>query len=74
MNAPNSAGWASYGIDAVDRALGTAATVERFTEGDVMAMPVHQVEHNDSEPTGPGEQQHSLQPRGSAWSGFGSDG
>ncbi|MFE7477765.1 hypothetical protein ACFU98_43140 [Streptomyces sp. NPDC057575] len=49
-----------HGIDAVDRALGTAATVERFADGDLMAI-LAQVEHDDAEPTRPGEQ-HSLQP------------
>lgn len=62
-----------HGIDALDRALGTAATVERFADGDLMAILAHQVEHDDTEPTRPGEQ-HSLQPGTSAWSGFGSAG
>ncbi|MEU2134650.1 hypothetical protein [Streptomyces sp. NPDC018352] len=62
-----------HGIDAVDRALGTAATVERFTDGGLMEIPAHQVEHDDAEPTRPGEQ-HGLQPGTSAWSGFGSAG
>ncbi|MER8090702.1 IS21 family transposase [Streptomyces sp. NPDC094048] len=62
-----------HGIDTVDRALGTAATVERFADGDLMAILAHQVEHDDAEPTRPGEQ-HSLQPGTSAWSGFGSIG
>lgn len=32
-----------HGIDAVDRALGTAATVERFADGDLMAILAHHV-------------------------------
>lgn len=60
-----------HGATEVDRALGTAATVERFADGDLMAILSHQVEHDDVEPTRPGEQ-HSLQPGTSAWSGFGS--
>ncbi|MFD7971812.1 hypothetical protein [Streptomyces clavifer] len=60
-----------HGIDAVDRALGPEATVERFADGDLMAILAHQVEHDDAEPTLAGEA-HSLQPGTSAWSGFGS--
>ncbi|GAA1963389.1 hypothetical protein GCM10009838_20520 [Catenulispora subtropica] len=59
-----------HGAAEVDRALGTAATVERFADGDLMAILAHQVEHDDTEPTRPGES-HSLQPGTSAWSGFG---
>ncbi|MGP3633643.1 hypothetical protein ACTU45_09795 [Streptomyces sp. 24-1644] len=62
-----------HGIDAVDRALGTAATVERLADGDLMAILAHQVEHDDSEPTRPGEQP-GLQPGTSTRSGFGSAG
>jgi hypothetical protein len=62
-----------HGVAEVDRALGTAATVERFADGDLMAILAHQVEHEQSEPTRPGEE-HSLQPGTSAWSGFGSAG
>lgn len=63
-----------HGAQAVDRALGTAATVERFADGDLMAILSHQVEHaEDHESTHAGEE-HSLQPGTSAWSGFGSTG
>ncbi|MER5617978.1 hypothetical protein [Streptomyces sp. NPDC002215] len=41
-----------------------------FADGDLMAILAHQVEHDDAEPTRPGEQ-HGLQPGTSAWSGFG---
>ncbi|MER5618030.1 hypothetical protein [Streptomyces sp. NPDC002215] len=37
-----------HGIDAVDRVLGTAAAVEWFADGDLMAILAHQVEHDDA--------------------------
>jgi hypothetical protein len=55
----------------VDAALGTAATVGRFAEGDLISILDHQGEHDRTEPTSRSET-HSLQPGTSAWSGFGS--
>jgi hypothetical protein len=61
-----------YGAADVDRALGTAATVGRFAEGDLISILDHQSEHhNQAEPIRRSET-HSLQPGTSAWSGFGS--
>lgn len=59
-----------HGAAEVDRALGTAGAVERFADGDLMAILAHQVDHDDTEPTRVGET-HSLQPGTSAWSTFG---
>ncbi|MFJ6727399.1 hypothetical protein ACIQPQ_21075 [Streptomyces sp. NPDC091281] len=55
----------------VDRALGTAATVSRFADGDLLSILGHQGEHDRVEPIRRSED-HSLQPGTSAWSGFGS--
>ncbi|QWQ45171.1 hypothetical protein KME66_32460 [Streptomyces sp. YPW6] len=60
-----------YGTADVDRALGTAATVGRFAEGDLLSLLDHQGEHDHAEPIRRSET-HSLQPDTSAWSGFGS--
>ncbi len=60
-----------YGTADVDRALGTAATVGRFAEGDLLSILGHQGEHDHAEPIRRSET-HSLQPGTSAWSGFGS--
>ncbi len=60
-----------HGTADVDRALGTAATVGRFAEGDLLSILDHQGEHDHSEPARRSET-HSLQPGTSAWSGFGS--
>ena len=54
-----------------DRALGTAATVGRFSEGDLLSFLDHQGEHDRAEPIRRSET-HSLQPGTSAWSRFGS--
>ncbi len=59
-----------HGTEAVDRALGTAATVERFAGGDLMAILAHQVEHSGEDPPTRAGEEHSLQPGTSAWSGF----
>lgn len=58
-----------HGTTDVDRALGTAATVGRFAEGDLLSILHHQGEHDRVEPIRHGET-HSLQPGTSAWSGF----
>lgn len=60
-----------YGTADVDRALGTAATVGGFAEGDLLSILDHQDEHDHAEPIRRIET-HSLQPGTSAWSGFGS--
>jgi hypothetical protein len=60
-----------YGSADVDRALGTAATVGRFADGDLLSILGHQGEHDRIEPIRRSED-HSLQPGTSAWSGFGS--
>jgi hypothetical protein len=60
-----------YGTADVDRALGTAATVGRFADGDLLSILNHQDEHDHAEPIRRSET-HSLQPGTSAWSGFGS--
>ncbi|NNJ06175.1 hypothetical protein HHX38_18890 [Streptomyces sp. PKU-MA01144] len=60
-----------YGTADVDRALGIAATVGRFAEGDLLSIRDHQGEHDRSEPIRRSET-HSLQPGTSTWSGFGS--
>lgn len=60
-----------YGSADVDRALGTAATVGRFAEGDLLSILDHQGERDHSEPIRRSET-HSLQTGTSAWSGFGS--
>ena len=62
-----------HGRGVVDRALGTAATVERFADGDLIAILNHQVEHGDDQPPTRAGADHSLQPGTSAWSGFGSN-
>jgi hypothetical protein len=59
-----------HGAADVDRALGTAATVGRFAEGDLLSILDHQSEHGLAEPIRRSET-HSLQPGTSAWSGFG---
>lgn len=58
-----------HGTADVDRALGTAATVGRFAEGDLLSILDHQGEHDRTDPIRRGEAQ-SLQPGTSAWSGF----
>ncbi|MFE3153078.1 hypothetical protein ACFXJ6_41670 [Streptomyces sp. NPDC059218] len=60
-----------YGAAAVDRALGTAATVGRFAEDDLLSILDHHGEHDRVEPVRRGEI-HGLQPATFAWSGFGS--
>jgi len=62
-----------HGTGVVDRALGTAATVERFADGDLIAILNHQAEHEDDQPPTRAGEEHSLQPGTSAWSGFGSN-
>ncbi|MEV7388326.1 MULTISPECIES: hypothetical protein [unclassified Streptomyces] len=59
----------SHGSAHVDRALGTAATVGRCAEGDLLSILHHQGERGRVEPIRHG-QTHSLQPGTSAWSGF----
>ncbi|MFD8724805.1 hypothetical protein ACFV2H_44370 [Streptomyces sp. NPDC059629] len=58
-----------HGSADVDRALGTAATVGRLAEGDLLSILHHQGEDDRVEPIRHGES-HSLQPDTSAWSGF----
>ncbi|MFD7591979.1 hypothetical protein ACFV6D_02980 [Kitasatospora sp. NPDC059812] len=58
-----------YGTADVYRALGTAATVGRFAEGDLLSILDHQGEHDQVEPIRHSET-HRLQPGTSAWSGF----
>ncbi|MCZ0991577.1 hypothetical protein BEK98_37145 [Streptomyces diastatochromogenes] len=58
-----------HGTADVDRALGTAATVGRFAERDLLSILEHQGEHDRTDPIRRGEA-HSLQPGTSAWSGF----
>ncbi|MEU1788138.1 hypothetical protein ABZ553_20095 [Streptomyces sparsogenes] len=58
-----------HGAADVDRALGTAATVGRFAESDLLSILHHQDEHDRTEPIRPSET-HSLQPGTSFRSGF----
>lgn len=58
-----------HGSTDVDRALGTAATVGRFAEGDLLSILHHQGEHDRAEPIHHGET-HSLQSGTSARTGF----
>ncbi|XVQ90001.1 hypothetical protein ACQP2K_22100 [Microbispora siamensis] len=60
-----------YGTADADRVLGTAATVVRFAEGDLLSILEHQNEHDRVEPIRRGETR-TLQLGTSAWSGFGS--
>lgn len=61
-----------YGTTDVDRALGTAATLGRFADGDLLSILGHQGERHDrGEPIRRSED-HSLQPGTSAWSDLGS--
>jgi hypothetical protein len=46
--------------------------VERFADGDLMAILAHQIEHDEEPAPTCATEQHSLQPGTSAWSGFGS--
>ena len=58
-----------HGAADVARALGTAATVGRFAESDLLSILHHQDEHDRTEPIRRSET-HSLPPGTSAWSGF----
>ncbi len=59
-----------HGTTAVDWALGHAAVMGRFGEGDLASIIAHQASAAPGEPRIPGEG-HTLQPGTSAWEGFG---
>jgi transposase len=59
-----------HGVEAVDRALGTAATAGRFLDNDLRSIIDHQQHTTGELPAQRGEQ-HSLQPGTSAWARVG---
>jgi len=59
-----------HGSDAVDRALGVAAALERFGEEDLPSLLRHQASAQPGEAQRAGER-HSLQAGTAAWAGFG---
>ncbi len=59
-----------HGTTAVDWALGHAAVMGRFAEGDLASIITHQASAGPGEPGIAGEG-HTLQPGTSAWEGFG---
>ncbi len=58
-----------YGPEALDRALGTAATCGRFADGDLAAILAHDTSADG--PTSQATEAHSLQRGTTAWEGFG---
>jgi hypothetical protein len=58
-----------YGPDALDRALGVAATCGRFSDGDLAAILAH--DGASDGPTNHATEAHSLQQGTGAWEGFG---
>jgi hypothetical protein len=62
---------AIMGTSAVDRALGEAAVLGRFGEGDVASIASFQASAPGSAPRATASEDHSLQPGTSAWEGFG---
>ena len=61
---------ALHGITAVDWALGHAAVMGRFAEGDLASIIAHHASAAPGEPRSAGDD-HTLQPGTSAWEGFG---
>jgi hypothetical protein len=61
---------AIMGTSAVDRALGEAAVLGRFGEGDVASIASFQAGAVNA-PRATASEDHSLQPGTSAWEGFG---
>jgi hypothetical protein len=59
-----------HGTDAIDQALGTAATAGRFLDNDLRSIIDHQRRTTGELPAQRGEQ-HSLQPGTSAWARVG---
>ena len=59
-----------HGTTAVDWALGHAAVMGRFAEGDLASIIAHHASAGPGEPRSAGED-HTLQPGTSAWEGFG---
>jgi len=61
---------ALHGNATVDWALGHAAVMGRFAEGDLASIIAHHASASPGEPRSAGED-HTLQPGTSAWEGFG---
>jgi len=61
---------ALHGTATVDWALGHAAVMGRFAEGDLASIIAHHASASPGEPRSAGEA-HTLQPGTSAWEGFG---
>ena len=59
-----------HGTAGVDWALGHAAVLGRFGDGDLASIVAHQAAAGDG-PTRRASEDHTLQPGTSAWEGFG---